>query len=284
MVFHRKDDSVVDEHDPYASYSKTLVMDGRKQKKISHIDFGIMSPSDIQRVAEFQVVNPSLFTMPSRSPATGGPLDPRLGISDKHSVCATCKKQLVDCAGHYGYIQLALPVFHIGFFKHTLNILQCICKNCSRVLLPENERQMFLKKMRNPRFDALQKATIFKKVLERCKKSKNCPYCNASNGTVKKISGVDTLKIVHEKYKSRNTENEVEDLMGRLQVSMNHNKEIASALKFANEDLLPTRVLELFKAIPDDDSEVLWIEPLMGGRPENLILQNFLLMLEYHIR
>lgn len=33
-------------------------------------------------------------------------------------------KLLVDCAGHYGHIKLELPVFHIGYFKHTLTTLQ----------------------------------------------------------------------------------------------------------------------------------------------------------------
>ena len=34
-----------------------------------------------------------------------------------------------------GDITLSLPVFHIGFFKHTIAILQAICKTCSAVLL-----------------------------------------------------------------------------------------------------------------------------------------------------
>ena len=44
-----------------------------------------------------------------------------------------------------GYIQLHLPVFHIGYFKNTREILQCICKSCSRVLLQDAERQRFLR-------------------------------------------------------------------------------------------------------------------------------------------
>ncbi len=32
-----------------------------------------------------------------------------------------------------GFIQLVLPVFHIGYFKQTMVLLHCICKNCSRV-------------------------------------------------------------------------------------------------------------------------------------------------------
>eukprot|EP00956_Cyclotella_meneghiniana_P004281 scaffold5251_cov75-Cyclotella_meneghiniana.AAC.3 len=47
------------------------------------------------------------------------------------------------------------------------------------------------------------------------------------------------------------------------------------ALKVAVEDLLPTRVLTLFRAITDEDCEVLWITPDIG-RPENLIIQNVL--------
>ncbi len=36
-------------------------------------------------------------------------------------------------------------MFHIGYFKNTLQILQCICKNCSRVLLPDEERRVWLR-------------------------------------------------------------------------------------------------------------------------------------------
>ena len=43
-----------------------------------------------------------------------------------------------------GYIKLELPVFHIGYFKNTVQILQCICKACSRVLLPDEERRVWL--------------------------------------------------------------------------------------------------------------------------------------------
>ena len=50
------------------------------------------------------------------------------GTSTKDAVCETCGKPLADCAGHYGYIELELPVFHIGYFKNIISILQIICK------------------------------------------------------------------------------------------------------------------------------------------------------------
>jgi DNA-directed RNA polymerase III subunit RPC1 len=30
---------------------------------------------------------------------------------------------MTDCPGHFGFLKLALPVFHVGFFKHTVSIL-----------------------------------------------------------------------------------------------------------------------------------------------------------------
>lgn len=44
------------------------------------------------------------------------------GISNKASICETCNQKLADCAGHFGYIKLELPVFHIGYFKNTLQV------------------------------------------------------------------------------------------------------------------------------------------------------------------
>jgi DNA-directed RNA polymerase III subunit RPC1 len=266
-----------DDDIPSAEHKK-LVLQDLAPKRISHVQFGILSPEEMQRLAEFQVTSRELFTMPSRQPAIGGCLDPRLGISDKISSCATCKRKLTDCAGHFGYIKLAMPVFHIGFLRHTLHILQSICKSCSRVLLHEAERQKHLNRMRSPKTDALTKAAIFKKIVDKCKKCRECPYCGSLNGTVKKITGAPTLKIVHEKYKVRNADEEIERLVENLEMAMSINKDIAAAVSGTTppfEDLLPTRVLELFRHMTDDDCEVLWNEPFIG-RPESLILQNLL--------
>jgi DNA-directed RNA polymerase III subunit RPC1 len=257
---------------------KQLVREDLAPKKISHLQFGLLSPGEMQRVAEFQVCSRELFSMPSRTPAAGGCLDMRLGVSDKVSTCATCKRKLVDCAGHFGYIRLALPVFHIGYIRHTLHILQCICKTCSRVMIAESERPAILKKMRHPRTDVLAKGACFKKTNDRCKKAKQCPYCHAINGVVKKITGAPTLKIVHERYKGRHAQDELEGLSVRLETAMSLNKDIAPLLEPTGppiQDLLPTLVLELFKKITDDDCVMLWVDPLIG-RPENLLLQNLL--------
>jgi DNA-directed RNA polymerase III subunit RPC1 len=92
----------------------------------------------------------------------------------------------VEC-GHFGagYIKLELPVFHIGYFKNTQQVLQCICKSCSRVLLEDDDRRAFLRRFRSPKLERLARGFLFKKVLEKCKRARLCSSCGAVNGAVK---------------------------------------------------------------------------------------------------
>ena len=52
-----------------------------------------------------------------RTPVTYGVLDHRMGTSQKDQKCTTCGEGLSDCIGHFGYITLELPVFHVGYFR-----------------------------------------------------------------------------------------------------------------------------------------------------------------------
>ena len=108
----------------------------------------------------------------------------------------TYSKKLNDCAGHFGYVQLHLPVFHAGFFKHTLTILQCICKKCSGILLPASERDGYLRKLRNPRTDALARAATFKKIVDKCKRSGVCLRCGAVNGNSSHLIATSPLILI----------------------------------------------------------------------------------------
>lgn len=66
---------------------KQFVKENDRPSRISHLNFGVMSSTDMMRVAELQVYSKDLFTMPARNPAKNGVLDPRLGVSDKQSSC-----------------------------------------------------------------------------------------------------------------------------------------------------------------------------------------------------
>ena len=107
--------------------------------QIKEIQFGVFSPSDIAKLSTIECVNPSLYDKRGM-PIPYSAIDPCLGVNQKDRDCPTCKKNIENCPGHFGYVRLNLPIFHIGFFKKIIEILRCICKNCSRVLLSEEEK------------------------------------------------------------------------------------------------------------------------------------------------
>lgn len=55
-------------------------------------------------------------------PKIGGLMDPRQGVIDKRNRCNTCAGTLADCPGHFAHLELAKPVFNIGFLTKTLKV------------------------------------------------------------------------------------------------------------------------------------------------------------------
>ena len=50
-------------------------------------------------------------------PKPGGLSDPRLGTVDRNFKCQTCGEGMAECPGHFAHIELARPVYHIGFIN-----------------------------------------------------------------------------------------------------------------------------------------------------------------------
>lgn len=42
---------------------------------------------------------------------------------------------MTECCGHFGHIELAKPVFHVGFVTKAIKILRCVCFYCSKLLV-----------------------------------------------------------------------------------------------------------------------------------------------------
>lgn len=115
------------------------------------------------------------------TPMMNGPIDPRLGTNEKAANCATCNLGPIECPGHFGFIKLAMPVFHVGFFKHTVSVLQVVCKSCSRVLLNNEDRLKHLKRVRN-NLEPSMNLKVLKATVDDCKKMHTCIHCGAYNG------------------------------------------------------------------------------------------------------
>lgn len=49
-----------------------------------------------------------------QQPRDKGLSDLKLGTIDDGKFCSTCRMGPKDCPGHFGHIELAAPVYHVG--------------------------------------------------------------------------------------------------------------------------------------------------------------------------
>ncbi|RXM33808.1 DNA-directed RNA polymerase III subunit RPC1 [Acipenser ruthenus] len=233
------------------------------------------SAEQMRQQAHLQVVSKNLYSQDlSHTPLPYGVLDHRMGTSEKDRPCETCGKNLSDCLGHYGYIDLELPCFHIGYFKAIIGVLQMICKTCSHIMLSKEERKQFWDFLKKPGLTYLQKRGLKKKISDKCRKKTICFNCGAFNGPVKKCG---LLKIIHEKYKTNKkvVDTVVTDFLQSFDIAIEHNKEVESLLGRAQENLNPLVALNMFRRIPSEDVPLLLMN-LESGKPADLILTRLL--------
>ncbi|XP_045925730.1 DNA-directed RNA polymerase III subunit RPC1 [Micropterus dolomieu] len=244
-------------------------------KKISHICFGMKSAEQMRQQAHIQVVSKNLYSQDTKhTPLSYGVLDHRMGTSEKDRPCLTCGKNLADCLGHYGYLDLELPCFHVGYFKAIIGILQMICKTCSSIMLTKEEKLQFMDFLKRPNLAYLQKRGLKKKISDKCRKRTICLNCSAFNGPVKKCG---LLKIIHEKYKTTKkvVDPFVSEFIQSFDIAIEHNKVMEPLLTRAQENLNPLVVLNMFKRIPQEDIPLLLMNP-EAGKPADLILTRLL--------
>lgn len=183
---------------------------------------------------------------------------------------------LAECVGHFGYIDLQLPVFHNGYFRFIIAILQVICKRCSRVLLNEEQRSSYRFRLRKPELSYLEKKALHKDICDKCKKIKKCPFCGAVNGQVKKVG---LFKIAHvkspaldeNKTKQHFLSDEFNEMLDiTLRKDPKEHQELSDSLRKLKVELLdPIRVKQLFEEVVDEDLPFLLIK---NFRPEDLVI------------
>jgi DNA-directed RNA polymerase subunit A' len=101
--------------------------------KINSLEFGILSPTLVKNLATVRIVTSDLYD-PDGYPVDGGVMDPRLGVIDPGLRCRTCGGTMGDCAGHFGYLELARPVIHVMYTKTVHQLLKATCKECGKIV------------------------------------------------------------------------------------------------------------------------------------------------------
>lgn len=91
-------------------------------RTIKEIQFGLLSPEEIKAQSVVHILYPETMDEQKALPRAQGLNDPKLGSIDRMFQCATCKEDMQTCPGHFGHIELAVPVFHVGQYHQQRNI------------------------------------------------------------------------------------------------------------------------------------------------------------------
>ncbi|MEM2069285.1 MAG: DNA-directed RNA polymerase subunit A'/A'', partial [Nitrososphaerota archaeon] len=185
-------------------------------------------------VAEIQ--NPDTYDEDGM-PVPGGVMDPRLGTLEPGQRCKTCGNTYLNCPGHFGHIELPVPVIHVGFVKQIYNLLKSTCRSCGRILLSDEDVLHYKAKIEEMKKAGKISREIFYKILQKAMSTTTCPHCDERQ-----------LKIELEKP---TTFIEITDEGPRR--------------------LTPHAVRARLERIPDEDLELLDVDPKVA-RPEWMVL------------
>jgi len=110
-------------------------------RRVEGLRFGILSPKEIKDMSVCEVTKP--LTYENGVPISGGLNDLKMGPIDKNELCQSCWQDSHACPGHFGHIDLVIPVFNVQFLSNTRmgssvsikNILESICIVCGKLLI-----------------------------------------------------------------------------------------------------------------------------------------------------
>ncbi|MCW7075095.1 MAG: DNA-directed RNA polymerase subunit A' [Candidatus Methanospirare jalkutatii] len=212
-------------------------------KRIKSIKFGLLSPKEIRKMSAAEIITPDTYDEDG-FPIEFGLMSQRLGVIDPGLRCKTCGGRMGECPGHFGHIELAAPVIHIGFVKRIQKILSATCRACGRVLLADVEREEFMEEIERARergdLDVFEE--VVKRVLKTASSRSECPFCGERQARI-------TLEKPAAFY-------EVEGEKGG---------------EVKKRRLMPTDVRERLERIPDEDVRLLGMDPECA-RPEWMVL------------
>jgi len=203
---------------------------------ISKIQFGILSPDLIRKMSVAEISSPDTYDEDGM-PIPTGVMDPRLGTLEPGQRCKTCGNTYLGCPGHFGNIELPVPVIHVGFAKTIYELLKCTCRSCGRILLSDNDIQRFKDEIQQLKEVGRPFRHVYYRVKQKAMSTQSCHHC-----------GEKQLKIELEKPVT-----------------------IVEVTERGPERLSASQVRQRLERIPDDDLWLLDINP-ETSRPEWMVL------------
>jgi DNA-directed RNA polymerase subunit A' len=153
-------------------------------KELDGIQFGLMDPETYRDMSATKVITADTYD-DDGYPIDMGLMDPRLGVIDPGLQCRTCGQHSGSCNGHFGHIELAAPVIHVGFTKLIRRLLRSTCRECGRLALTEVEQAEFADRLERAKELGEDPNDVLKAAVRQARKAKQCPHCGAPQHDIK---------------------------------------------------------------------------------------------------
>jgi DNA-directed RNA polymerase subunit A' len=264
-------------------------------KKIQEINFGLMSPDQIRKMSVVKIETPDTYDEDGY-PIENGLMDPHLGVIDPSLKCRTCGFRGGECQGHFGSIDLARPVIHVGFGDVIHKILRSTCNECGRILLDEVEIEEFRQKIDFCKEHEENLNDIIKEVYKAAKKD-TCPHCGAEQEDIK-IDKPTTITQGDYKLTASEVRERLEKITDDDAYVLGVNPEVArpewmvlTVLPVPPVTVRPSITLDTGERSEDDLTHKLvdilrinqrLIENMEAGAPQ-LIVEDLWELLQYHV-
>ncbi len=154
-------------------------------KKIGSISFSLLSPNEIRKMSATKVITADTYD-DDGFPIAMGLMDPRLGVIEPGLRCKTCGLRVGKdkCPGHFGHIDLAMPVIHVGLVKSIRDCLRATCRECGRLLLTDKQKDEYLTELKRYREEGRDPTYLLKQIIKDGVKSEKCPHCGREVGKI----------------------------------------------------------------------------------------------------
>ncbi|RLU27161.1 hypothetical protein DMN91_000960 [Ooceraea biroi] len=127
-------------------YYKQLVTP--KHENVSYLLFSVFTANDIRNLSVMKIRTPLSFNILGH-PLKGGLYDPSLGpMMDNSEPCSTCSFSASRCPGHFGHIELPVPVVNPLFHKGLSTLLKLSCLHCFTFQIPVHIKLLLSAKLK----------------------------------------------------------------------------------------------------------------------------------------
>src|SRR6056297_2788636 len=274
-------------------------------KEIGGIQFGLMDPETYRDMSATKVITADTYD-DDGYPIDMGLMDPRLGVIDPGLECRTCGSHSGSCNGHFGHIELAAPVIHVGFTKLIRRLLRSTCRECGKLALDEAQRDEFRDRYERAKELGDDEHDVLKAAVRQARKASTCPFCGEPQADIKHEKPTTYYEVqdvlsgdYSERIAAAMQPDEEEDdpgtspqeLAEKTDIAVDRINEIMAGefrprkedrraiekaldIDLTEEDmnkLMPSDIRDWFEDIPNEDLEVLGIDA-EDSRPEWMIL------------